>query len=150
MSRARSNPASRARASFDDALVARIAVRHADGSWLKHACAIEGATYEGLRDACAREPRWAAIIAKAHAEGAETMRRRILDASVDVHGEQPVRTGDWKRDAWMLERWDRDLFHLATKVEAKTELTGANGGGIQIVVGSLEELRRLAANTEDE
>lgn len=136
---AKAAPASRARTNtvWTPERVEAVCERHAAGTWLKHACALEGGTYDGLIDAMARDPAIAAKVHAAHALGAEARRERMGFSE------------DWKREAWELERWDRELFHLATKVEAKTELTGANGGGIQIVVGSLEELRRLAANTED-
>jgi hypothetical protein len=156
VSRTRSNAASRARATFDDALIGRIAARHASGTWLKHACALEECSVEGLRDACVREPRWAVVIEKAHAEGAEVMRLRMLEAGTEEDGEgRTVRVGDWKREAHMLERWDPGTFHLVSKSESKTELTGKDGAPLVPVVprtraetlAELERLRQIAAET---
>ena len=120
MSKARSNPASRARAEWTPELVRKVASRHADGVWLKHACALEGGTYDGLIDACAREPEYRAIIDEAHAQGAEKRRSRL------------ELSDDWRREAWELERWDQAVFHLTNKVESKAELTGKDGGPLRV------------------
>ena len=39
-----------------------------------------------------------------------------------------VESLDWKMTAWKLERLNREVYHLSTK----TEVTGANGGPIQV------------------
>lgn len=139
----RSNAASRARATFDDALIGRIAARHASGTWLKHACALEECSVEGLRDACVREPRWAVVIEKAHAEGAEAMRLRMLEAGTEEDDDgRTIRFGDWKREAHMLERWDPGTFHLVSKSESKVD--GPPVQKLTIVVKSVDELRAVA------
>ena len=121
MSKARKNPASRARATvWTTERVDAVCVRHAAGAFLKHACALEGGTYDGLIDAMASSPEIAARVEKAHAEGVELLRRRKDSA---MPGDD-----DWKKYAWDLERFDREAFAPPTsKLESKNEHTGKDG-----------------------
>ena len=127
MSKARKNPASRARATVWTAeRVEAVCTRHADGVFLKHACALEGGSFDGLRDAMASDPEIAAKVEKAHAEGVELLRRRKDGA---LPGED-----DWKKYAWDLERFDRTEFAPPTsKVESKNEHTGKDGAPLLIM-----------------
>ncbi len=143
---ARSKAASRARATYSDELVERIAKRHADGAWLKHACALEGATYMGLRQAMEREPRWALRIEEAHAAGAEVIRDRLHAAGVEEHEDanghtKTVRFGDWKREAWILERWDQETFHLRVTAPVSVALPPSNV--VHVHFGDVSERRRV-------
>lgn len=96
------------------ARLAAVCARHAAGEFLKHACAAEGGSHEGLRDAAARDPSIAAAVAKAHAKAVELLRARKDSA---MPGED-----DWKKYAWDLERFDRETFGPPTqKLDVKTE-----------------------------
>ena len=127
MSKARKNPTSRARATvWTTQRVEAVCARHAAGTFLKHACALEGGTYDGLVDAMARDPEIAAKVAKAHAEGVELLRKRKDSA---MPGDD-----DWKKYAWDLERFDREAFAPPTsKVESKNEHTGKDGAPLLIM-----------------
>jgi len=95
--------------------VERVAKRHASGTWLKHACALEGGTYHGLYEAMDREPAFRELIDRAHAQRADEL--RALKASA-MPGED-----DWKKWAWDLERWDREAFAPPTnKVDAAVKV----------------------------
>ena len=137
MSKARKNPASRARATVWTAeRVEAVCTRHADGVFLKHACALEGGSFDGLRDAMASDPEIAAKVEKAHAEGVELLRRRKDGA---LPGED-----DWKKYAWDLERFDRTEFAPPTsKVESKNEHTGKDGAPLLIMTP--EDMTKAAA-----
>ena len=138
MSKARQNPGSRARAEtvWTPERVAAVAHRHAAGAFLVTACRLERGSYDGLRDALARHPEWRADIDEAHAKWEVELQERARNAEGEA-----ARTARWE-----LERWSRETFAPpTTKVEAKNEHSGVAGGGIQILVASPEELRKLAA-----
>jgi len=100
--------------------VRAVCERHAAGEWLTHACAREGGVVNGLKKACEREPRYAVMLADAHARGVEHFRERMDRASRE--------DGDWKREAWLLERFDRTNFAPPTRevqLDATTTTTHA-------------------------
>lgn len=139
MSKARKNPASRARvnAKWTPELVAEVADLHREGAYLNESCALVGGTYDGLRDAMAREPEYAAQIAKAHAERAAFLRGMVEGGD------------DSKNWRWLLERWSRENYAPPTsKVESKAELTGKDGA--PLVAMSLEDLAAAAARKASE
>lgn len=151
MSKARKHPASRARATVWTAeRVDAVCRRHAEGAFLKHACAAEGGTYDGLIDAMARDPEITAKVHSAHAAGVDLYIARMNEAGAEVDSEgRKIRFGDWKREAWMLERFDREVFAPPTsKVESKAELTGKDGA--PLVAMSLEDLAAAAARKASE
>lgn len=139
MSAARKKPAppkpswvSRARArgtsKLDDACVDRICDRIARGEFKKHACQAEGVSDETLRLLEREDATIAAATAEAHSRGVEAMREKLDTAD------------DWKRAAWELERFDREAYAPPKQqVESKNEHTGAGGGGVQILFGSVEQ-----------
>jgi hypothetical protein len=149
MSKARKNPASRARATvWTTERVDAVCVRHAAGAFLKHACALEGGTYDGLIDAMASSPEIAARVEKAHAEGVELLRKRKDSA---MPGDD-----DWKKYAWDLERFDREAFAPPTsKLESKNEHTGRDGAPIAVrsitpAEAKAELAERLAAMSPED
>lgn len=97
------------------ARVAAVCSRHAAGTFLKHACALEGGNVKGLYEAMERDPSIADSVGKAHAQGVELLRQRKDSA---MPGED-----DWKKYAWDLERFDRVEFAPPTnKVEAAVKV----------------------------
>lgn len=147
---------SRARArgnsKLDDACVDRICDRIAKGAFKKHACQAEGVSDETLRLLERDDPTIAAAVAEAHATGVELLRDRLNECGEETTDEgKRIRYGDSKREMWLLERIDREAFAPPKQqLESKSELSGPNGAGIQIVVGSLEELHALAAPKKNE
>lgn len=109
---------------FTPAKVAAICARHAEGVFLKHACGMEGVSYDGLVSARERDPAVRLAIEAAHAKGVELLRQRKDSA---MPGED-----DWKKYSWDLERFDRVEFapprqqvDAAVKVDVLTPETAA-------------------------
>jgi len=120
---------------WHDARVKAVCARVAEGTFIKHACALEGASYIGLHDAAKSDPDIARQLEAAQATGAEMYRAELR-----------MTLGDWKREAWFLERWDRDTFKPPkAEVESKNEHTGKDGGPVQTSVIVVTEAEMLAA-----
>lgn len=131
-------PGSRARARaatvWTPARVEAVCARHAGGEFLKHACAAEGGTYDGLIDAAARDPEIRAAVDKAHAEAVALLRSRKDSA---MPGED-----DWKKYAWDLERFDREAFGPPTqKLDVKNE--GPSEETLEQVIAVMSATRRV-------
>lgn len=119
--------------------VTAVCRRHAVGEFLVHACAAEGGTYDGLYDAMRRSDEIRSQVAKAHAEGVDFIRARMNEAGAEVDDQgRKVRYGDWKREAWWLERFDRVTFAPPT---AKVEAAITNAASL---VSEIAELARKA------
>ena len=119
--------ASRARGErpvWHDERVKAVCARIAEGTFIKHACALEGASYIGLHDAAKSDPEIARQVEAAQATGAEMYRAELR-----------MTLGDWKREAWFLERWDRDTFKPPkAEVESKNEHAGPGGSALTLTI----------------
>ena len=130
--------ASRARGErpvWHDERVKAVCARIAEGTFIKHACALEGASYIGLHDAAKSDPEIARQVEAAQATGAEMYRAELR-----------MTLGDWKREAWFLERWDRDTFKPPkAEVESKNEHAGPGGSALPAVTIVVTEEQMLEA-----
>ena len=129
---------SRARArtpyKLTDEVVERICARIAAGSFIKHACEAEFVTDEALRLLCERDDGARAAVSAAGVSGTEALLKR-LEKTEPEYDDEGRRVGgdDWKKFAWLAERRDREVLGPPTsKVESKSELTGANGAPIRV------------------
>lgn len=112
------------RVKFTPEKVALVAERIRGGTWMKTACQLEGVTLRGLEKAMDRDESIAIIVNAARAENTERLRTKMESTLFD-----------WKREAWALERWDRDLFKPPkAEVESKNEHAGPGGSALTLTI----------------
>lgn len=83
------------------------------GVYLETACHLRGISPDAVRGAAERDPTVARDIAQARARGEYALQSRMVESN------------DWKREAWLLERWNPKRYHLPTKV---TGVSAEDGG----------------------
>jgi transposase-like protein len=101
-----------------------------NGAYAKHAAQAAGISEASLYAWLADEPDFAGALEKAKADRTNAAIQRIA-----VHGER-----HWQADAWLLERTSPDDFRQRTT----SELTGANGGPIEVAEVPLDADRAAA------
>lgn len=126
---------SRARArgpyKLTDDVVERICQRIADGAFIEHACAAECVSAMALRELRARD------------EAVEAAVRAALAAKVTNLLGAMQASNDWRREAWSLERTDREVFAPPKQtVDSTNKHTGAPSQ--VLVIGSVDDLKRIA------
>lgn len=137
--RASSDPRARAKV-WTPERIAAVCELVAEGTFVAHACAECGGSYTGLWDVMQADPDVRQQIDAARAKGVRVLRERLDTA-----------TTDWKREAWLLERYDREAFAPPkATVESKSEITGAAGSPIAIVVTEAEMLAAASRKVDDE
>jgi hypothetical protein len=100
----------------------RICEARAGGETWVGACAVEGVTYEALRQAGKQDPAIGEAMAVADGLGASYWLGRI--ASPDAAGKDAP--GDWRREAWIAERLHREAFPRPTeRVESTVDVTAS-------------------------
>ena len=128
-------------------LVARLEVRLARGEFLAVACELEGCKADtvdhwlrgGAPEGVAEAPALISRLARARAAG----ELALLERARAVRDEG----GDWKLETWTLERLRPSRYRETTR----TELTGAEGGPVEVARVAAEvraRLQRLADAAE--
>jgi hypothetical protein len=107
-------------------VVARVLARHAAGTYLVEACALEGVSDDALLALRRRDPSVAAAYDAAHAEWVELHRARIAASR------------DWKAQAWLLSRGDPRFREEAAPVA----LPSGPQVTIQIAAGDVQAALR--------
>lgn len=136
--KASSDPRARAKV-WTPERIAAVCELVAEGTFVAHACAECGGSYTGLWDVMQADPDVRHQIDAARAKGVRVLRERLDLAS------------DWKREAWLLERYDRDAFAPPkATVESKSEVSGPGGSPISVVVTEAEMLAAASRKVDDE
>lgn len=120
------------RIKFTESKVDAICDRVRAGTWVEHSCLLEGVTIRGLEKAMHRDETIAIKVGAARAENAERLRSKM-----------DMTLGDWKREAWQLERWDRVTFK-PPKAESEVKSESKNEHTVSATVLVVTEAEMLA------